>query len=547
MSRSPLFNEVARALRIARFCDDHHLSTAEGLERVRAAEIETRSARHSRRQWLNTVARASAAGAAAAVMAPVQHLFAAAQRKPSIEVGIVGAGIAGLACADALAAGGIRPTVYEAATRVGGRCWSLRNLFPGQVAERGAEFIDTPHKTMLGYARRFNLALEDVSKDPGDVFYHLGGRNIPEAAVVDEFRDFVQVMRLDLRKLSTEVTALAHTDADVTLDRTSLLAYLGGANSARRAAGSIAKAAIIAAYIAEYGLEPERQSCLNFLLFVHSDRRSKFTPFGVFSDERYHVIDGNDRIVSGLAQALPRPVELGMMLKAVRETAGGSIDLTFDTPGGAVTRRHDAVVLAIPFTTLRDVELAVNLDLVPGKRAAIDLLGYGTNAKMMVGFNARPWIDHGSNGTSYADLANLVCTWETNARNATSSRAVLTDYSGGVRGSSLNPGAVQVEAGRFLADLDVVFPGANIAARRAQGSVVAHLEHWPSNPLTRGSYTCYMPGQFTTIAGLEGLPVRNVFFAGEHANSFYVWQGFMEGAALSGVDVAAAILKPAKR
>ena len=39
--------------------------------------------------------------------------------------------------------------------------------------------------------------------------------------------------------------------------------------------------------------------------------------------------------------------------------------------------------------------------------------------------------------------------------------------------------------------------------------------------------------------------VGNVYFAGEHANSFYVWQGFMEGAALSGVDAAAAILKRA--
>ena len=77
--------------------------------------------------------------------------------------------------------------------------------------------------------------------------------------------------------------------------------------------------------------------------------------------------------------------------------------------------------------------------------------------------------------------------------------------------------------------------------------MVVHLEHWPSNALALGSYTCYMPGQFTTIAGLEGLPVGNVFFAGEHANSFYDWQGFMEGAALSGVDAAAAILQKVKK
>ena len=545
MGRTPLFNQVARALRIARFCNDRRLSTAAGLEWIREKEIERQARRLSRREWLSSVAMAGAAGAVASVLPPAKKLFAAPSG--SVDVGIVGAGLAGLACADALAAGGIRVTVYEAAARVGGRCASLRNVFPGQVAERGGEFIDNPHKTMIGYARRFNLALEDVTKNPGDVFYHFGGHHVPEATVVDEFREFVEVMRLDLRRLSSEVTALSHTDADVALDNTSLRAYLDGENAAGRPAGTIASAAIDAAYVAEYGLESDQQSCLNFLLFIHADRRSKFTPFGVYSDERYHVLDGNDRIVAGLAQGLPRGVELGMMLKAVRETTDGRIEVTLDTPGRSVSRTHDAVVLAIPFTTLRGVELEIDLDRVAGKKTAIDELGYGTNAKMMVGFTSRPWIEQGGNGTAYSDLANLLCTWETNPARATAARAVLTDYSGGVRGATLDPNAVQMEAGLFLADLNFVFPGAHAAARRAQGKVVAHLEHWPSNPLALGSYTCYQPGQFTTIAGIEGLPVGNVYFAGEHANSFYDWQGFMEGAALSGLDVAAAILKTAKR
>ncbi|HET8644144.1 MAG TPA: FAD-dependent oxidoreductase, partial [Vicinamibacteria bacterium] len=95
----------------------------------------------------------------------------------------------------------------------------------------------------------------------------------------------------------------------------------------------------------------------------------------------------------------------------------------------------------------------------------------------------------------------------------------------------------------FLADLDRVFPGAAARATRdAQGRLRAHLEHWPSNPLTKGSYTCYLPGQFTTIADNEGKPAGNVHFAGEHANSFYIWQGFMEGAALSGIQAANEIL-----
>ena len=547
MSRSTRSADVARALRIARFCDANRLTTAHGLERVRHEETRHAVRRSNRREWLATVARVAATGAAASVATPFEPLLAGAPQRPAVDVGIVGAGLAGLACADALAGRGIRPAIYDASTRTGGRCWSLHGFFPGQVAERGGEFIDNLHKTILQYANRFGLAVEDVTKQPGEVFYFFDGQSVPESAVVEEFRDFVAVMRLDLVRLSQEVTAFSHTENDVALDRTSLLAYLEGENRARTAAGPLAKAAIVQAYVAEYGLEPDRQSCLNFLLFIHADRRSKFTPFGVFSDERYHLIDGNDRVVEGLTQGLPRPVEGGMRLLAVRRTSSGRVELGFDTPAGIVSRTHDAVVLAIPFSTLRDVTLDSNLAIPQRQREAIEQLGYGMNAKMMVGFTSRPWAGQGSNGSSYSDLPNHQATWETNPARATPARAVLTDYSGGDRGRSLDPLAVQLEASRFLADLDRVFPGAASAARRNRGEVVAHLEHWPSNPFTRGSYTCYLPGQFTTIAALEGLPVGNVFFAGEHANSFYDFQGFMEGAALSGIAAAAAILKPAKR
>ena len=118
------------------------------------------------------------------------------------------AGLAGLACGDALRRKGVQATLYDASDRVGGRCWSLRNFFPGQVAERGGEYIDNPHKTMLHYAKEFGLALEDVTKLPGDVTYYFNGQHHDESAIVDEFRAFVSVMHQDLRRLSREVTAL---------------------------------------------------------------------------------------------------------------------------------------------------------------------------------------------------------------------------------------------------------------------------------------------------------------------------------------------------
>ncbi|MCL4210906.1 MAG: FAD-dependent oxidoreductase, partial [Phycisphaerales bacterium] len=148
----------------------------------------------------------------------------------------------------------------------------------------------------------------------------------------------------------------------------------------------------------------------------------------------------------------------------------------------------------------------------------------------------------GSNGSAYSDLPDVQTFWETNASRAAAGRAVLTDYAGGDRGRDLLSRSVQHQVSDSLIDLDVVFPGAQAAARVESGQYVAHREHWPSNPLARGGYTCYTPGQFTGLAGLEGEQAGPLKFAGEHADSFYDWQGFMEGACLSGARAAGEIL-----
>jgi monoamine oxidase len=334
-----------------------------------------------RRQFLAGAARGTAAAAIAAGL-PVPSWGGPVTLH---DVGIVGGGLAGLACADTLRQRGVVAAVYEASSRAGGRCWSLRQTFPGQVVERGGELIDNLHKTMLAYAQRFGLAREDVNKRPGEVFYVFGGVRYPEAAVVDQFRAFVQTMRSDLRRLSSEPTALNFTTADAQLDGVSLAEYLDGQNARGEAAGPVARAAIVAAYEAEYGLAAAGQSALNFLLFIHADRRSKFTPFGVFSDERWHIPDGNDRIVQGLAGSLPGQVRFGRRLVRVRRASDGRIELTFETAGGIERRVHEAVVLSLPFSVLREVDLHASLALPDAKRHAIEALGYGTNAKMMVG------------------------------------------------------------------------------------------------------------------------------------------------------------------
>ena len=71
--------------------------------------------------------------------------------------------------------------------------------------------------------------------------------------------------------------------------------------------------------------------------------------------------------------------------------------------------------------------------------------------------------------------------------------------------------------------IERAYPGATARAQR-QGLALPLADV----PVDQGRYSCYKPGQWTTIAGAEGLPVGNLFFAGEHCS--YDFQGYMNGA-----------------
>jgi monoamine oxidase len=458
-----------------------------------------------------------------------------------LDVGIVGAGLAGLCCADQLRAQGIIAQVYEGNTRIGGRQWSQAGYFPGQVIERGGELIDTSQKNMINYARSFGLTLEDYLKAPGDTFYNIDGVMVAESSVVDDYRNFVAAMGNDLRQISAAPTADVHTAYDVLMDQMSLDEYLSS-----RGASRLLHQTVAAAYVGEYGREIEYQSALNFLLYIRANRRSKFQPFGT-SDQRYHIVEGNDGIAKGLYARVQNQVTLGLALVGARKTANGRIELSLNNGGKTVTRTHDVVVIAIPFTVLRGLSLDASLGIPGWKTQAIQELGYGTNAKNMVGFNGRPWADQGSNGMAYATLSNLQNAWETSWTTATASSAVMTNFTGGALGAAQDPSKIQAQTAAFLADFDKVYPGAAALASRDKTGYRAQMMAWPQNPWSRGSYTCYLTGQFTSIAGNEGKPVGNLYFAGEHTDSFYNQQGFMEGALASGINAAAAILAAVKK
>jgi len=264
---------------------------------------------------------------------------------------------------------------------------------------------------------------------------------------------------------------------------------------------------------------------------IGTDTSNGFQIYGE-SDQRYKVRGGNAQIVRELARRVGNHLVLGYRLEALKRTSSGQYLLTFQTNSQGVSSvTADIVVLCLPFTILRAIQLRLPLPAV--KVRAIRELGYGTNAKVILGFNGRVWRDEGFGGDSYAELP-YQSGWD-GSRQQDTDFGAYTMFAGGKAGLAFGNGKVLNEAKNLLMGLNQVFPGVKPTWRGT-----ALRAFWPTNEFVKGSYACYRPGQWTRLRGAEGETVENLYFAGEHTS--LDWQGFMNGGAESGRLTAEAIL-----
>jgi monoamine oxidase len=531
MSRTPLHALLVRASHAARAAT----ALRAPLDEVAPALHEARAL--TRRRFLagagaglgmlalDACAPARAASSPGATPAPPR-----AARDVSVLV--VGAGIAGLTAAWRLRERGIPVRVVDAQPRVGGRMLSLRDHFrDGQVAELGGELIDTNHVRIRALATELGIPLDDLATDDralAEAVWHIDGARRTDAEIVAAFAPVGRQIARDLADVDVDAIGVAQPALAAALDRMSIAEWLD-----RRGVSGWMRELLAIAYTTECGLEPDRQSALNLLTLIDPTP----DPFRIFgdSDERFHVRGGNDRIVHALAARLGEPTfDLGARLVALAARPAGGWRATFEHRGGrTVDTDATHVVLALPFTLLREVRL--DAPLSPAKRRAIAELGYGTNAKLMVGFSERVWrTRHRTNGSVLTDLP-FQLTWET-SRLQPGASGILTNFTGGAHGVALGAGTPAEQAAAMVRDLDAVLPG--VAAARA-GMREARF-HWPTHPWTRGSYAAYLPGQWTTLRGAEGERAGTLHFAGEHTSLDA--QGFMEGGCESGERAAREVL-----
>lgn len=511
MARTELFSSLRRSMRIAAALERDRVSTEELFEHA-----------WSRRKFLG----ATATTLAAASVAPLA--FAPrANAETAPRVVILGAGTAGLTAAYRLQQSGIQAQLIEAAPRVGGRMYSLQHYFrDDQVAELGGELIDGGHHAIRNLARELGLELLDLTYldgANGHDYYIDGKLSKADADWIDAFRPVADAVRRAIANDGCDVDWRSGSERAKRLDKMNVKQWLDE-NGVRGAIRSV----LDAAYTGEYGLPLEQQSALNLLCLIGT-RDDAFEIFGA-SDERYRTKGGNGSIPIRLAQELARPVELGTVVESIRNKGEG-FEISVLRGGKPFAVAADILITTIPLTVMRKLDLT-KLALTKTQRETIQQLGYGTNSKMMVGLNARPWVQMNCSAYTFTDLPFQAC-WET-SRGQNGTHGILTNFAGGALGLRLGEGALQDRAREFVGQVDKVFPG---VAEAYTGQAVRQI--WPKYEYSLGSYTCFMPGQYQKFFGALREPQGNLIFAGEHVMEE---SGFMNSAVESGEIAATRVL-----
>jgi len=435
---------------------------------------------------------------------------------------VVGAGFAGLTAAYRIyKLKGWVPAVYEAQTRVGGRARTIRGGAAGQYTEAGPSGISSNEPTIKKLVGELGLgALIDtfLNSTTADELYSFGGTKVLWKSLAAPISAFNDQCSADWVKIGRAIPTYAASNAWAKAkDAQPLASYIDAATSDRNA-----RSYLKAMFGQEYGGPAELTSSLHGIL-----EEGNFWGAEAGYDERYAVPGGNDTLATALAAHLPvGAVRLGQQLSAIRLNTDKTYTLTFTNGATKTDVLADRVVLAIPLTILRTVDFSkAGFSVV--KTLAIRNEAMGTNAKLNIQFNGRPWSDQKQSGDSNSDMVTGA-TWQASYQAKTPAwlLALNNRNYGSVAAHGMAPDAVITETNKAI---DKLWAGAS--AKEITGQF--YLDYWPADPWVRGSYSYYGLNGFTTFGGAEAGREGSVHFAGEHTAP-YIKRGTMDGAVQSG-------------
>ncbi|HEX6799342.1 MAG TPA: flavin monoamine oxidase family protein [Ktedonobacterales bacterium] len=455
--------------------------------------------------------------------APVSGERTRAERRA--EVGIVGAGLAGLTAARRLVAAGVETVVLEARDRVGGRTYTWPAT-DGTLLDLGGQWIGPTQQRIAALAAEVGAATFKTYDTGLNVAFQNGVRATYSGAIppaepqaAGDVIEALLALNIMARQVPLEAPWQAAGAAE--WDAQTVATWLRD-----NVASADARRLLELGVQAVFSAEPRDLSLLHFLFYVHS-AGSLTDLLGVTGGaQESRFVRGAQSVATAMAAALGGRVILNAPVWAIAQDECG---VQVEAQGVTVTAQRAIVAIPPP--------LAGRLRYRPPLPGLRDQLTQrtpmGSVYKVHCLYETPFWRDEGLTGQVSSDAGPVRITFD-NSPPAGSPGVLLGFVEGDeARWWARRPAEERRDA--VLACLAGYF-----GARAAQPREYVEIS-WAEEEWTRGCYAAYLPtGVWTAYGEALRAPIGRLHWAGTETAT--VWNGYMDGAVQSGERAADEVL-----